>query len=113
MSAIDVQNTVLGWGVTQEQFVTVKWVWRTLPTILVVMTFFLFVGACLKTRAAGVGVWISSPLTLLFHWKLPQEIQNNHLKELDRVRGMEASASSLRARITDSVYSRIEVYPDI
>jgi hypothetical protein len=109
-TAIDAQQAIIGTVWTQKQFVTVEWAWLTLPAILLILTLLFFIGMCLKTRAAHVGLWASSPLALFFHGKVSEEMNTLRLNELDTAERMKAGAASIWAQINDNVHGGIEVY---
>ncbi|RFU34989.1 hypothetical protein B7463_g1356, partial [Scytalidium lignicola] len=51
-----------------EIYVTVRWLWLSLPVLLLFLAVVEFVGALVKTReVAGLGMWRTSLLALLLH----------------------------------------------
>ena len=75
VTLVAAQQVVVGMVETQQQMVTVEWAWLALPTALLILSLILFTATCLKSdRTDGVGLWASSPLTLLFQGQLSQEL---------------------------------------
>lgn len=96
------QQAVVGTVWTQKQFVTVRWAWLALPAVLLWLTLFLFVATGLKTKNSGVGVWTSSPLTLLFHGRILSDLEGVQLTKLNTAEEMEKVAENIRVKITDN-----------
>ena len=63
-----VRGTVL----VQTQFVTVRWVWITLPGVTLVLAIVFLAQVIVMTSNNPVGMWKSSPLALFFHTGLAQ-----------------------------------------
>lgn len=98
-SIVATQQAVVGKVWTQKQFVTVRWAWLALPAVLLGLTLFLFVATCLQTKNSGVGVWTSSPLTLLFHGRVLSGLGDLRLDELNTAEEMDKMAENIRVKV--------------
>jgi hypothetical protein len=112
-SLIAPENSILGDVWVQTQYVTVSWAWLIFPVVLLVLTGLFLLAAWWETRRVGVGLWQSSPLTLLFHAKFDESACDFVEKEdLSTADAMKDASKALRAKIPTDARGTIEVYAD-
>lgn len=100
---------------TQQQFVVVRWAWLALPVTLLVLAIVFLLLAFIETRRAGVGLWETSPLTLLFHARVeawPPGVRSGK-DALQTAGAMTEAAADMCARIPKGAKATIEVYPRV
>jgi hypothetical protein len=91
------QNTTAVHGITYNDvtFIHVRWMWLSLPALVVLLANGLLVGSILLNRQRRVVLWKSSTLALLFHG-----LDGWHRDELDvdRASQIERKAKSMHAQ---------------
>ena len=92
-------TTVVGQSGQSEVFIRITWCWLTLPTLLIAAGTVFLILAVLETKRAGVHVWKTSELALLFHGLgcLEQEFTMS-----DRESEMERMAEVIIVRIENA-----------
>ncbi|TGO35465.1 hypothetical protein BHYA_0157g00170 [Botrytis hyacinthi] len=106
-SLIAPTQAVAGKVLFEEQVVTVRWGWLSLPALLLVLAITLFLATFLKTRKCRAGLWGASPLALFFHGQLrngSQSVNLNH-DTLDTEQDMEKVTSGLCAKLAPNTGS--------
>lgn len=97
----------------QQQLVIVRWAWLALPTVLLLLSTLFLVAAFLETHRSGVGLWLSSPLTLFFHARISHEerqaLVDVGFESLNSVESMQKVSQRLRAKIPKGSAGNIEV----
>ncbi|KAF7931351.1 hypothetical protein BELL_0139g00090 [Botrytis elliptica] len=100
-------QAVAGKVLFEQQVVTVRWGWLSLPALLLVLAVTLFLATFLKTRKCRAALWGASPLALFFHGQLrngPQSVNLNH-DTLDTEKDMEKVTSGLCAKLAPNTGS--------
>ncbi|KUJ09003.1 uncharacterized protein LY89DRAFT_317286 [Mollisia scopiformis] len=112
VSLIAANQAVNGHVWTQQQFVTVRWAWLTLPALLLVLACIFLLIAFVETRKNRVGLWQSSPLAFFFHARLPDEAQMREWRagELSTANQMQNAAKKLYMKIMKDEDGSIEVF---
>ncbi|MCJ1438974.1 hypothetical protein MMC27_008364 [Xylographa pallens] len=68
---------VTGMSATSVTFYSIQWPWIILPCVVILAGLIHLVGTVLKGKAAGVGIWKSSPLAILSRGSsVPEEFHN-------------------------------------
>ena len=95
-----------------QQSVTIKWVWLTLPAIVLVGSVICLCIAITTSRVHGTGLWKSSPLTLFYHATLVARDETRSKGDtlsLGTEDEMQKAASTPRAGIVKGTDAHIEV----
>ena len=66
-SANGTYDAVTGSAWERQTFIHVRWIWLTLPVLLVFSSLFLLISVMLESWGQGVTVWKSSALAVIFH----------------------------------------------
>ncbi|OJD28631.1 acid phosphatase protein [Diplodia corticola] len=91
-------NRTLGFAVTTEQYIHVRWAWITLPVAVVVMGIMLLVLAIVHTKRSGVTSWKSSSILALFA-QLDGWDEDDLRPAAGPVKGLERQAKGMSAVI--------------
>ena len=105
-------QTISGSVLVQTIFVTIRWEWLTLPVVTLLLASLFLAIVITGTRETSVGLWKSSPLTLLFQTFLVRRHQAAFFtskETLDTVDGMQKAAASMGARALKGTTGGIEV----
>ncbi|KAM0815922.1 hypothetical protein AB5N19_01723 [Seiridium cardinale] len=108
------EEAVNGTVWVQQQFVRVRWGWVAFPAVLIILATIFLVATVVSTRAKHMGFWKTSPLTLLFHMRLPDD-EGNFTKpagwtELENPEVMRKAAAGLWGHIPKDDRREIHVY---
>lgn len=60
-------ETVTGAAWAPQTFVQIRWVWITLPAVLLIFSFIFLVGTILESARKNVAIWKTSALAVLLH----------------------------------------------
>ncbi|KAK9415826.1 hypothetical protein SUNI508_10126 [Seiridium unicorne] len=108
------EEAVNGTVWVQQQFVSVRWGWVAFPAVLIILATIFLVATIMSTRAKHIGFWKTSPLTLLFHMRLPDD-EGDFTKpagwtELENPEVMRKAAADLWGQIPKDDRREIHVY---
>ncbi|KAK6083870.1 hypothetical protein SCUP515_01566 [Seiridium cupressi] len=108
------EEAVNGTVWVQQQFVRVRWGWVAFPAVLIIIATIFLVATVMTTRAKHIGFWKTSPLTLLFHMRLPDD-EGDFYKpagwtELESPEVMRKAAADLWGQIPKDDRREIHVY---
>ncbi|KAK5215858.1 polynucleotide adenylyltransferase [Exophiala xenobiotica] len=95
-------SRILGDVLVAESFVNVRWIWLTLPFLLLLMSLFILSVTIYRTKHSKLALWKSSTLPWLYHGPNGMSVRSELAASLNTVSSMEMDAEHILVRLAES-----------